>query len=94
MATVLTVGRGGTVAETIAVFSWPPVKVHSRAIVGWVAGLATMSDSGKAVGFEDTRVNGTSGGAETDAGAEVTVAGGTLAESVAGAVVTAAESVA
>lgn len=37
-----------------------------------VTGVATISDNGNAVGFEDTSVKGTSGGADIDDGAAVT----------------------
>lgn len=91
MTTLLTVGSGAAVAEEKNEFSSPAVNVHSSAMVGWVDGEATMSDNGNAVGFEETSVNGTSGGGDrVDDGAAVTVPA--AAESVAAGV--AAESVA
>jgi hypothetical protein len=72
MTTLLTLGSGGAVAETISVFCSPAVKVHSRAMVGCVDGDSTMSDKGNAVGLEEMSVNGTvGGGVSTAAGAEV-----------------------
>jgi hypothetical protein len=40
------------------------VGVVSRATVGCVEGEGTMSERGNAVGFEDTRVKGTTGGGD------------------------------
>lgn len=50
--------------DSMAEFSCPAVKVHSRAIVGRVEGVATISDNGYAVGFDEMSVKGTSGGAD------------------------------
>jgi len=76
MTTLLTVGRGGAVADAMSVFSSPAVKVHSSAMVGCVDGDSTMSDKGYAVGLEEMRVKGTVGGGVSAAvGAEVTVSG-------------------
>jgi hypothetical protein len=63
MFTLLTVGSGGALSVT-TVGSSPAVGVVSRGSVGCVEGEATMSERGYAVGFEDMRVKGTSGGGD------------------------------
>jgi hypothetical protein len=65
MTTLLTVGSGATVLVT-AVFSSPAVGVVSRGTVGCTEGDSSISESGKAVGFEDTSVKGTVGGGATE----------------------------
>lgn len=52
--------------------SWPAVNVNCRGMVACVEGLATMSERGYAVGLDETSVNETSGGGDTElTGAEV-----------------------
>jgi hypothetical protein len=74
------VGSGGASSVT-AVGSSPAVGVVWRGSVGCVEGEATISVRGNAVGFEDTRVKGTSGGGDNELVrpvAVVTPAGGVV----------------
>lgn len=65
-------GSGGALEPT-ADGCWPAEGVDARGCAVCVTGVATIAESGNAVGFVDTSVMGTSGGGVIDVAAGVAV---------------------